>query len=58
MINVPAPEEVRTWGEYVQLFKRMNPGEKMPDLPTMTRKEYFIWCWQQPEAEEIHLAYK
>ena len=59
MLNIPAPEEVRTWGEYVKLFKRLNPGEKLPDTNSgMTRKEYFKWSWDQHEAEEIHRAYK
>lgn len=64
VINFPAAEEARTWGEYAKLFFARNPHAKKEDLMLMnpeakiTRKQYFDWCWQQPEAEEIHAIYK
>lgn len=60
MTQIPAPEEVRTWKDYVTLFRSLNPGEnigKVAHCSGMTLKAWFEHCWQQPEAEMIHAAH-
>lgn len=68
-IEFPAPEEARTFKDYVSLFRCRNPGIDFKEASAIwasctearggahTLKSYFDWCWQQPEAEAIHAAY-
>ena len=64
--NFPAPEEARTYKDYVALFKRSNPEadykEACEAWASVSKgfasiKGYFDWCWQQPEAEAIYQAF-
>lgn len=64
IINIPAPEEAKTYKQYVQLFKDRNIGVNaselniMPPLSKMSRKQFYDWCWQQPDADKIHQAFE
>lgn len=61
IINFPAPEEARTYKDYVQLFRARNPSVNFANsckLLGRDQKRFFDDAWNQPEAEQIHAAYK
>lgn len=62
-IDFPAPEEAKTYGEYVRLFRSRNPGVDFKEACALresligNHRAYFDSCWQQHEAEMIHAIY-
>lgn len=60
VINIPAPEEAKTYKEYVNLFRLRNPGVDYKGACKAVgrdMKQFFDMAWSQPEAEAIHAAY-
>ena len=61
MIQFPAPEEAKTYKEFVALFRSRNPGVDFKDACKARggdHKVYYDDCWKQPEAEQIHQIYQ
>ena len=61
VIEFPAPEEARTYRDYVALFRERNPGVDFKDACQVrggNHKQYYDQCWKQPEAMQIHQVYK
>ena len=59
-IEFPAPEEARSYKDYVAIFRARNPGEDFKAACAKRggdHKAFFDWSWKQPEAEAIHRAY-
>lgn len=60
-IEFPAPEEARSYKDFVALFRARNPGVDFKEACVIrggNHKQYYDECWKQPEAEQIHAAYQ
>ena len=60
---LPAPEEVRTFKEYVKLIKEVCNPElakyylKEYKINNRTVKQYFDHCWEDEDAEMLHQSW-